>query len=53
MCDISSQNESLKESGTHHTESTEVSSCGFGIRPDNKMIISNDHPSRLKMLKQM
>jgi len=32
-------------------DKTEVSSCGFGRRPERRIRSSNDHHSRLKMIK--
>lgn len=34
----------------YHTDNTEVSSAGFGRKPDSKVRSSNDHHSRLELL---
>lgn len=37
----------VEEQSANLMESTEVSSAGFGRRPDNRTIISKDHISKL------
>lgn len=46
---VSSDDPTKKRQKAHHTDSTEVSSSGFGRSPESNISSSNDHHSRLRV----